>query len=290
MNNNNPSFIFLFNTLLGSGLFLLPGLAAGAGSGGYLIPIMALPVLLYGFLTAYNIAFIPFDKKLKTVLKWLYCALCAAVASVAVALCALLCRDIILPDASPTALIAALVLVIYFAIASKNSINGLNTVFFICFALVIISMLFSITEFKSDRLSFKLYSPISSLAAILPFFSGLITVPFLAKNKARKQSMCGALVLSCIVYALLTALLIGTLGQSLAAKEKYSMYITLKSGQTLLDVRLLIASIAFSVVLIKPAANLAYVAVNTVTYKKWLRPAVLILVFTLSLMLEKIIG
>lgn len=291
MNNTKTKvsgFIFLFNTLVGSGLFLLPGILSGAGGGGYLIPIMALPVLLYAFFFIYYISEINFPKGIKSTLKWLYCAICTVASAAAIALCALLCRDIILPDTSATLLIAAFVFTLYLATASQHCINGLNAVFFICFILIIICMLFSLTEFKAERLTLELNSPISTFAAIIPFFAGLITVPHLAKSKARRQSMCGAVVLACIIYALLTALCIGTLGQ--LAKEKYSMYITLKSGESLLDIRLLIASIAFSLSLIKPAVNLTYAAISTFPDKKWLRPSVMAIIFILALILEKVIG
>lgn len=291
MNNadtKTSGFIFLFNTLIGSGLFLLPGIASGAGGGGYLIPIMALPVLLYAYLFIYYISKADLPRGIKTVLKWLYCAACTVASAAAIALCALLCRDIILPDASAALLIAAFVFTLYLATASQHCINGLNSVFFICFILIIICMLFSLTEFKLERLTLELSSPINALFAILPFFAGLITVPHLAKSKARRQSMCGAVVLACIIYALLTALCIGTLGQ--LAREKYSMYITLKSGESLLDIRLLIASIAFSLSLIKPAINLTYAATSTLPDKRWLKPAVMAVIFIFALILEKVIG
>ena len=45
MKEHGAGFFSLFGTLLGSGIFLVPSLAARAGSGGWLVPVTVLPLL-----------------------------------------------------------------------------------------------------------------------------------------------------------------------------------------------------------------------------------------------------
>ena len=290
MSDKKFGFIFLVNTLLGSGFFLLPGLAASAGSGGYLIPLLALPVLLYAVLFLYDFSLLPFKGKLKSLLKAAYSILCIILASCAMALASLICIDVMLPGTSHLLLVAAFSVVVFFATSCKNSVQGLNRLFFICLAVLLTAMLMPLGELKLERLTPTLQSPATALASILPFFSGIITVPYLARKGALKPRITGALVFSTVAYCLLCAICIGVLGHSCVSSEKYSLYITMKSGEGLLDARMLLASTAFSLVLLKPSVNLAYTAIDSIGNTRYMRLITVVCIFLLATVLESIIG
>ena len=291
MSDKKFGFIFIVNTVLGGGFFLVPGLVAGAGSGGYLIPLLAIPVLMYAVLIMLELSRISYTEKIKTVLKTVYSILCIILAAVAMALAALICIDIMLPGVSPILLLIAFSIVIYLATASNNAIRGLKLLFFICLIFLTVILLLTVNEIKLERLEPILISPISSFASILPFFAGLITVPFVARRGGTRPRITGALIFSCICYALICFICIGVLGSQCVASEKYALYIAVKSGELLLDVRMLLASAAFSLVLLKPSVNLAYTAMECTGGKsKWMRPVITLAMLVLSIALEGTVG
>ncbi|MBR3750360.1 MAG: hypothetical protein IKK58_01170 [Clostridia bacterium] len=290
MSENKFGFVFLVNTLLGSGFFLLPGLAAGAGSGGYLIPLLGMPVIMYAVLLLYELSMLDFKGKLKTALKVIYSVICIVAASCAMALASLICIDVMLPGTSHVLLVGAFSLVIFIATGSKNSIQGLNRVFFLCLAVLLLSMLMTLGEIRPQRLAPTVRSPMSTLASVAPFFAGIIAVPYLARRGAKKRRITGAVVFSCIAYAALCAISIGVLGYECVSGEKYSLYVTIKSGELLLDARMLLASTAFSLVLLKPSVNLAYTAIDTLGSGKWMRAVMVLSMFILATVLESLIG
>ena len=291
MSEKKFGFIFIVNTVLGSGFFLLPGLVAGAGSGGYLIPLFAIPVLLYAVLFMYGLAKLNYPQKLKTVLKTVYSILCIILAAAAMALAALICIDIMLPGVSPVLLLIAFALVIYLATASKNSIRGLNLLFFICLIFLTCMLFLTLNEIKLNRLEATVISPISTLYSILPFFAGLITVPFIARRGVTKPRVTGAVIFCCICYFIICLICIGVLGSKCVGSEKYALYIAVKSGDALLEMRILLASAAFSLVLLKPSVNLSYTALECAGGKrKWMRPLIISAILVLSIVFEGTVG
>ena len=117
--------------------------------------------------------------------------------------------------------------------------------------------------------------------------------PALAAQGADKRSLSLAVCLACLLYAGITAVCISVLGPAAAAQGSYAVLITLKSGTALLSLRMLLASLAFYLTLLKPAVNLANSALLTarrLTDGKWLRPVLCAAIFALSLCVRGMIS
>ena len=288
MKEHGAGFFSLFGTLLGSGIFLVPSLAARAGSGGWLVPVTVLPLLAAVFLFLYHASLVRLPYTLMQCLRVAYAVLCAC----ALCLASVLCRDLMLPGAEPVLLIAVSAGVLYLCIATEHTVCGLNIMFFACLAVITLMQLLSLTQGRTDRLSASLSEPLEAGLGMLPFFSGIMTVPALARRGVKKRSMLLALVLSCAVYALITAVCIAVLGDKACAGESYAALTVLKSGTVLLNMRLFFASISFSLVMLKPAVNLgwaALVSAEEVIKSKWLRPGICAFVLAAALLMHGII-
>lgn len=292
MKEHGAGFFSLFGTLLGSGIFLVPSLAARAGSGGWLVPVTVLPLLAAVFLFLYHASLVRLPYTLMQCLRVAYAVLCAFLAACALCLASVLCRDLMLPGAEPVLLIAVSAGVLYLCIATEHTVCGLNIMFFACLAVITLMQLLSLTQGRTDRLSASLSEPLEAGLGMLPFFSGIMTVPALARRGVKKRSMLLALVLSCAVYALITAICIAVLGDKACAGESYAALTVLKSGTVLLNMRLFFASISFSLVMLKPAVNLgwaALVSAEEVIKSKWLRPGICAFVLAAALLMHGII-
>ena len=293
MTENKTGFLSLLNTLAGSGIFLLPAAAARAGSGGYLIPLLALPVLMYAFLFLYHISLLKVPRAAASAVRAVYALICAFLAACALSLASALCTQLMLPGVNPLFLLAALCAVLYLCIASRHTVNGLNLMFFIFLAILLLLLPLGLSGARAERLAPRLNGSAAVFAAILPFFSGMATVPALAAQGADKRSLSLAVCLACLLYAGITAVCISVLGPATAEQGSYAVLITLKSGTALLSLRMLLASLAFSLTLLKPAVNLAnsaLFAARRLTDGKWLRPVLCAAIFALSLCMRGMIS
>lgn len=170
MKEHGAGFFSLFGTLLGSGIFLVPSLAARAGSGGWLVPVTVLPLLAAVFLFLYHASLVRLPYTLMQCLRVAYAVLCAFLAACALCLASVLCRDLMLPGAETVLLIAVSAGVLYLCIATEHTVCGLNIMFFACLAVITLMQLLSLTQGRTDRLSASLSEPLEAGLGMLPFF------------------------------------------------------------------------------------------------------------------------
>ena len=190
MKEHGAGFFSLFGTLLGSGIFLVPSLAARAGSGGWLVPVTVLPLLAAVFLFLYHASLVRLPYTLMQCLRVAYAVLCAFLAACALCLASVLCRDLMLPGAETVLLIAVSAGVLYLCIATEHTVCGLNIMFFACLAVITLMQLLSLTQGRTDRLSASLSEPLEAGLGMLPFFSGIMTVPALARRGVKNAPCC----------------------------------------------------------------------------------------------------
>lgn len=296
MDKSRFCYFSLVNTLVGAGIFLLPTQLAKDGVGGYLTPLLALPLLmaimmLFFYLSRIQGKSLGF-RVLQTITRCVYLVACICLCAIAICLACATAVEILVPRMSPVVLLIILSLVLYLCIKTKNSVQGLNFTFFLCFILIIIMYLLCIPQARSENITLTMPSGIVGLPSLLFFFSGLIITPTLAQEGTSLKPFILALITAAVMYCGITALSIAALGTNTVASERHASLTVFRSGTLMLDVHLLIASIAFNLVLLKPAINLGYSAVCTMAQlvqKKWITPFLCGCILVLALVFYNVI-
>ena len=275
----------IINTLIGSGVYVLPGLLAkGAGHDGWLLTLLItlIPIiytlLICTFLKRSERSFADAMKDMMGKAGWIVRALYALMLTlfciVALKTMSELIGTNMLPR-TPNIIIEAVMMlcVLYAASKGMKVIGRINIVLFVCFICLAAAFILSI-----DKADFRNVLPISDLSgwndpvyavfAAMSFFIGLevlYTFHPSVKNKdrGRNYAVLGVLA-SGVGFAVINFACVLVFGEYMLSDIGYSSMLLLRSSTNGLFIRLFFTLLFFNLMLIKPLINCGYAASSAI--------------------------
>lgn len=275
----------MVNTLIGSGVYVLPGLLAkGAGHDGWLLTLAAavLPViytlLICTFLKRSGRSFADTMKEMMGPAGWavraLYVLMLSGFCVVALKTMSELIGANMLPT-TPVIVIQAVIMLCVIYIISKGAkvAARVNVVLFICFLLLGLAFLLSIdkADFRNllpmaDISNWK--DPAQAIFTALSFFIGLevlyVFYPAVEdKNRGRGHAVLGVITAGA-GFAVINFVCVLVFGEYMLSDMGYSTMLLLRSSTNGLFVRLFFTLLFFNLMLIKPLINCGLAAGETI--------------------------
>lgn len=304
----------IINTLIGSGVYVLPGLLAkGAGHDGWLLTLVitVIPIiytlLICAFLKRAQMSFADAMKDMMGKAGWVarafYALMLTVFCVVALKTMGELIGTNMLPR-TPNIIIEVIIMlcVLYAASKGMKVIGRINIVLFICFICLALAFLLSI-----DKADFRNILPIAdvegwtnpiyAVLAAMSFFIGLeVLYTFYPsvknKTRGRNYAVIGVLA-SGAGFAVINFACVIVFGEYMLSDIGYSSMLLLRSSTNGLFIRLFLTLLFFNLMLIKPLINCGFAASSTILelapslkQKPWITLAVwgLAVVITASLL------
>lgn len=218
--------VLLFSGLLGISADLLPTLAAQrAGSGGWLIPVLALPLLLLSLWTATRVFVLP-SGFLKCIIYIMYMAQILAVLALVLRLNSLRMEQINEKFPAWVATVVLLAVAIWMGFGKTAAFARAGEIFYLALAVVIVGVIFlGALQVEPDNLAVNMTEIISLPGGGLAAAGIILNVyPVLAlrtKIKAGRRGYRKVIIWTvafCVVLTLVLVVVIGCLGPKLTAQ------------------------------------------------------------------------
>lgn len=275
----------IINTLIGSGVYVLPGLLAkGAGHDGWLLTLIitVIPIiytiLICAFLKRAQMSFADAMKDMMGKAGWavkaFYAIMLTVFCIVALKTMSELIGTNMLPR-TPNIIIEIMMMlcVLYAASKGMKVVGRINIVLFICFICLALAFILSI-----DKADFRNIMPIAdwrgwdnplhAVFTALSFFIGLEVLytyyPSVKdKKRGRNYALIGVLA-SGISFAIINFACVLVFGEYMLSDIGYSSMLLLRSSTNGLFIRLFLTLLFFNLMLIKPLINCGFAASSTI--------------------------
>ncbi|GEM_PF-1313043 len=275
----------IINTLMGSGVYLLPSLLSNsAGHDGWLLAILgtAVPIiytiLICAFFKRSQMSFKDTAQDMMGKAGWavraLYAIMLTLFCIIALKTMSELIGTNMLPR-TPNIIIEAIIMlcVLYAASKGMKVIGRINVVLFVCFICLALAFILSVdkADFRNvlPIADYKKWdNPVYAILAVMSFFIGLeVLYTFYPtvknKDRGRNYAVIGVLA-SGIGFGIINFVCVLVFGEYMLSDMGYSSLLLLRSSTNGLFIRLFLTLLFFNLMLIKPLLNCGFAAGSTI--------------------------